>query len=124
MAINPLTQPIPPSLIQKLIPPKRMKLPIELVANTNPPKFRWWQTVNGSRIRHEGSVSPNMEVALMQLIIGCMKQAEEIVKLRKQIEGHIDRIAAQSELLSKQAEKPEPLPPTKMPAPIQPKKGK
>jgi hypothetical protein len=34
-----------------------------------------------------------------------IKLADEIMSLRKQVQGHCDRISAQSELLSKKAEK-------------------
>lgn len=118
MAVNPLTKPIPQSLIEKLT---ERPLPIKVVRGTIPPKFRWWQLVNTptgvTKVMHESTVLPSMEGALLSLIQLCEHQEAEIKALRHQVSGMVDRIAAQSELLSKQAEKPVPSQP-------QPKKGK
>lgn len=86
-----------------------MKLPIE-VASINPTRFRWRQlveSVNGPRVvNYKGSVQASMEQALLDLVSICKQQQKEIKALRKQVKGHCDRIAAQSELLSKKAEAP------------------
>lgn len=98
-----------------------MTLPIELIPNSNPPKFRWQQIVDtpaGLRtVSHIGVVPLSIENSLIRLVKLTMQQAQEIIGLRRQVEGMADRIAAQSELLSKQAEaKPDP--------PVATKKGK
>jgi hypothetical protein len=90
-----------------------MNLPIDIVPNTSPPHFRWRQIVStpvGDRmIEHSGPLPPSMEDAVAALI-GLAKRLEmENTDLKKQIQGHCDRIAAQSELLSKRAEQKEKL---------------
>lgn len=88
-----------------------MRLPINIIPNTNPPIFRWKQvvsTISGSQvIHHEGALPVAVEVAIARLI-GIAKQLMfDNAALQGQIQGMADRIASQSELLSKKAEKTE-----------------
>lgn len=109
-----------------------MKLPIEIVPNSKPQKFRWKQTIKapgGNRIiNHEGVLPVSVEQTIVQLIESCKLQISanrvlkceveklklEIEQLKKQVKGHVDRIAVQSEIITKKIEAPQP----------QPKKGK
>lgn len=63
-----------------------MKLPIELIPGSNPPKFRWWQTVTspvGSRrIMCEGSLPSGVEGAVIHLINIVNAQQQELEGLR------------------------------------------
>lgn len=45
-----------------------MKLPIEHIANTNPPRFRWRHDVGGRAVECEGTVPPPLEGALCDLV--------------------------------------------------------
>ncbi len=49
-----------------------MKLPIDVVPGTNPPKFRWGQSVNtpsGKRmVEYEGPLPPSVEEAVVELV--------------------------------------------------------
>lgn len=49
-----------------------MKLPIEVIPNTDPPQFRWQRTLDtldGEReATHEGTVPCHLEAALVELI--------------------------------------------------------
>lgn len=87
-----------------------MNLPIDVIPNSNPPRFRWTQlmdTAVGRRLVDlEGTLPPNVEGAVVALIRMARTQAEEIEQLRGQVKGHCERIAAQSELLSKRTEVP------------------
>lgn len=89
-----------------------MKLPIDVIANTNPPRFVWRQltpTMDGLRVVEcDGTLPPSVEGAVVALVALVKQQAQEIAGLQKQIEGHAERIAAQSELLSKKAEAAQP----------------
>ncbi len=64
-----------------------MKLPIELVLNTDPPRFRWKQTIDligGEReIEHIGVVPAHLEGALIALIEVAQRQAKDIEQLKK-----------------------------------------
>lgn len=85
-------------------------LPVDVIPLTRPVKFRWRQTVSGMdgiarTIEHEGSVLLTIEEPLVELINLVKQQQQEILGLRKQVEGMADRIAQQSELLSRAAEK-------------------
>lgn len=64
MAVNPLTQPVPASVLARL--------PIEMVPGARPPKFRWRQVVStpgGDRmVDHEGALPPSLEGAVATLI--------------------------------------------------------
>ena len=88
-----------------------MNLPIDVVdPNQRPPRFRWRQTVDsivGKRtVETEGPLPPAVEDAVLALVVLARAQAAEIAALKRQVEGHADRIAAQSELLGKRAEAP------------------
>lgn len=81
-----------------------MDLPIEHIHGTNPPRFRWRQILpGGSVVRQTGSLPPNLEGAVLDLIKIAEDRLEEMIKLRKQVEG--------------MAEKPKPVP---VPTPQQP----
>lgn len=85
-----------------------MKLPIDIVPNSNPPLFKWQQTFDPTGVRRvvdcDGTLPVSVETAVKELILLAKQQQQEIIGLRKQIELHADRIAAQSQLLSKSAE--------------------
>ncbi len=84
------------------------ELPIDVIPGKGPVRFRWtWatDTVVGPRTTVcEGSLASSAEGPVADLIGMAKRQAAEIKELRQQIQGHCDRIAAQSELLSKRAE--------------------
>lgn len=86
-----------------------MAIPIDVVPDTNPPKFRWRQVVDsiaGIRVvDHEGTLPPTVEVAVVGLIDMAKELMGDNAILRGQVQGMSDRIGAQSELLSKKAEK-------------------
>lgn len=98
-------------------------LPIEIVPRTNPPMFRWRQTIKGMdgitrTFHHEGRTIPSLEDSLEELVKMFKKQQDEIESLKRdnealklQLMNAMDRIGAQSELLSKKAEKPSPTKP-------------
>lgn len=49
-----------------------MKLPIDVIPNTNPPRFKWWQVFDATgtprSVVCEGVVHPAIEKALLELI--------------------------------------------------------
>ena len=83
-------------------------LPIDIIPNTSPPRFRWRysiSTLDGMRtIECDGILSSTLEVALVELITLVKQQDQEICGLQKLNEGLAARITAQSELLGKKAE--------------------
>lgn len=101
-------------------------LPIDVVPNTSPPRFRWSQmiqTPTGPRmIEHEGVLPPSVEGAVLSLITLAKRRQKdndtlhervadlsaEVGVLREQNNGHAARIASQSEALSTAAERQEP----------------
>ena len=87
-----------------------MNLPIDVIPLNNPPRFKWTQVVDtpiGPKIvEHEGMLSPSVEDAVVLLIGIAKRQAQEIKGLQRMNELHCERIAAQSDLLSKKAEIP------------------
>ena len=65
-------------------------------------------SINGLHTVHmEGKLPPSVEGAVLALIALAKGQQRDIQELQKQIVGLADRIAGQSELLSKRAEKAE-----------------
>ena len=78
-------------------------LPIDVVQGTNPPKFRWSQTVNmpdGGKqsIMNEGPLPPSVEVAVEKLI-GIVKQLlMDNAVLHGRIKGMEDRTVATATL--------------------------
>lgn len=72
-------------------------IPIEVVPNTNPPRFRWRQTLstpNGiMTLDHEGSLPPTVENVVVELISLARQQAQEIVGLRRNLEEVAGRTA-------------------------------
>ena len=98
-----------------------MNLPID-ITTTNPLKFKWQQKMEslvGTRVQEcEGALPSGVDVAV-KMLIDQLKVSEkdnqalhalllsaqdEVQQLRKQVEGHVDRIAAQSEIITKKAE--------------------
>jgi hypothetical protein len=81
-----------------------MELPIDLIPDTNPPRFRWWQTsrnpANGEGVlqKCEGLLPPAIESAVAELI-GVAKQ------LQRDLGTAAARIEAQAELLGKRAQR-------------------
>ena len=70
-----------------------MTIPIDLISNSRPPRFRWRQTVTspaGDRvITHEGTLPAAVEDAVAALIIIARRQA-------KRLEGALCQIAEMS----------------------------
>lgn len=90
-----------------------MNLPIDIVPGTNPPKFKWQQTVDAlggvRKVDCEGALPPSVEESVKALITLAKQQAQEIIGLRRMVEDMASRVAAQSELLtarSEQAKRP------------------
>lgn len=83
-------------------------LPIEVIPGTDPPIFRWRQLIStpvGKQVvEHIESLPATVEVAVQRLVAVAKQLMMENMALRGQVQGHCDRIAAQSELLSKKAE--------------------
>ena len=67
-------------------------LPIELVSNTDPPRFTWQQVVDGRTIDHNGLFPPTVEGAVKKLIEMFKNLVTENAALR-------GKLAVQSELL-------------------------
>lgn len=102
-----------------------MKLPIEHISLSRPPRFKWTTTIQMLGGIHsssqEGCLPSGVDVAVVDLIDLCKaldqanldqfdqiaKLKQELVDLQKLNEGLAERIAAQSELLSKRAERAE-----------------
>lgn len=89
-----------------------MDLPIDVIPGTNPPKFRWRQNIStpiGPRVTvQEGTLPASVEQSVLALIVLVRQQNEEIKNLQRLNSGHVDRIAAQSEVITKKAESPQP----------------
>ncbi len=66
-----------------------MKLPIDVVPDTSPPKFRWRQVVStpvGDRtVDYEGELPPSVEVAVALLVSIVKQLALDNADLREQI---------------------------------------
>lgn len=77
-----------------------VKLPIELIPNSRPPRFRWTQLVGtpvGPKlVHHEGSVPPELEIALVALYQRAIDQDQEIVGLRHKVQGMTEQLATQT----------------------------
>jgi len=67
-----------------------MNLPIDVIPDTSPPRFRWRQTVStplGDRVvDHEGELPSTVEEAVIILIAITKQQAQEIIGLRRIVE--------------------------------------
>lgn len=87
-----------------------MRLPIDVVAGSRPLRFKWIQrvdSVGGVRtVDYEGTLVPSVEWSICELITLCKQQAQQIKELQRIVNELTDRVAAQSELLAKKAEKP------------------
>ena len=87
---------------------KGTKLPIDLVPDTNPPRFRWRQMVDtlaGYRvIEQEGMLPPSIDRSVEELVKMAKQLLADNILLRGQLSGMAERVAAQSELLSRKAE--------------------
>lgn len=86
-----------------------MKLPIDVIPGTRPPRFRWRQTVTSpaggtQTVEHEGMLPPALEGAIAELVAVAKTLVSQCDKLEEINVGFAARIAAQSELLSKRAE--------------------
>lgn len=68
-----------------------MKLPIDLIPNSHPPRFRWVQVVRtlgiSTAVTHTGTLPTNVEDAVAKLVMMCKSQQEEIEVLRKKLES-------------------------------------
>ena len=76
---------------------KDTTLPMEIVPGTNPPVFRWRQSVGtpfGTQVvDHEGTLPPNIEVAVQRLV-GIAKQlVMENAGLRGRVDGLLEQAA-------------------------------
>lgn len=89
-------------------------LPIDIVPNTHPPKFRWKQAAStplGPRIVDcEGELPASVESAVAELITLAKSQAQEIVGLRRTVENITAQLDAQTELLKAAEVQPTALP--------------
>lgn len=85
-----------------------MELPIDVIPNTVPPKFRWKSVVdtpNGKQVVSQEGVLPAAVERSVERLIGIVKQVlMDNATLQGQVKGLADRVAAQSDLLSKKAE--------------------
>ena len=87
-----------------------ISLPIDVVSGEGswPVQFRWKQavhTVVGTKeVECTGSLAPSVEQAVVKLINLAKQQDVEIRKLKDIISSLTDRVAAQSESLTKKAE--------------------
>lgn len=62
-----------------------MNLPIDVVANTNPPLFKWTQVVGGVVQQCEGMLPPSCESAVAALIEVARRALEDNVALRAKL---------------------------------------
>lgn len=73
-----------------------MTLPINLIPNTQPPRFRWKQVVStpsgNHTVDHEGTLPAPVESAVMDLIRVARRQELEIEKLQNTIREMDTRI--------------------------------
>ncbi len=74
-----------------------MILPIDLVPNVHPPRFKWKQIVTtpvgNQTVAHEGRLPPAVELAVMDLIRVAHRQELEITKLQETVLEMDTRIA-------------------------------
>lgn len=86
-----------------------MNLPIDVVKHSRPMRFRWTQTIDTllgrKTVNCEGSLQQSVEQAIADLISLAKQQAKEIAQLKDINQGFADRIAKQSDQLSKNAER-------------------
>ena len=92
----------------------KMNLPIDIIQE-KPRRFRWKQTTDaygGKRVvDYEGTLPPSVDEKVAELIALAKQQAADIETLKRINQEFADRIAAQSELLTKHAEAtPQPMP--------------
>lgn len=63
-----------------------VRLPIDVVPNTAPPKFKWRQVVStfdgAQEIEHEGTLPPSVETAVADLISLTKRLTVENARLR------------------------------------------
>lgn len=76
-----------------------MNLPIDVVPDTNPPRFFWKQTVQspiGPReVGYEGLLPPHVEGAVAALVVLAKQQAQEIATWKQTIEDMAAQLDAQ-----------------------------
>lgn len=74
-----------------------MRLPIELIPDTDPPLFRWTRAVDGiageMQAAHEGAVPPHLEGALVALIKVATKLNKDNERLCAQLLKCQERVA-------------------------------
>lgn len=99
-------------------------LPIDYIAGSSPPRFKWFQTVAtpiGDRlVANEGTLPASVEVAVIALI----NTAKHLRLDNAELRGMVDGLTEQVALLSKKADPPAPTP-TPTPTPTTPtRKGR
>lgn len=86
-----------------------MKLPIDVVPNSRPMRFKWRQTITtpiGSyTINHEGELPASVEEVVV-LLIGLSKQ---LVSENAELKSKVDVLTKQYDILTKRAETKEKL---------------
>ena len=87
-----------------------MNLPIDVVPGTSPPRFRWRQEdstpVGDKVVEHEGSLPPAIEAAVARLVEVARQLLADKAGLQKTVNELADRVAAQSDILTRRAELP------------------
>lgn len=85
-----------------------MNFPIEYIAGSSPPKFRWRQvlgTAVGARtVTHEGMLPTSVESAVKTLLDIARQLYLENAELRLRVAGLAERVGAQSEIITKHAD--------------------
>lgn len=88
-------------------------LPIDIVPNTQPPRFQWRQKLKGvfgdETVQFEGMIPPSMEGPIIELIALVKSQAKQIADLEMGLVTLTEKLA--------QAEKMEDQPPPVPPSP-------
>mgnify|MGYP001606994709 FL=1 len=89
---------------------EEIRLPIDVVPNTDPPIFKWRQLVDtpsGKQVvEHQQAIPATIEVAVSRMVAIVKQLLHDNAVLRGTVEGMAERIAAQSEFLGKKAEAP------------------
>lgn len=86
----------------------QITLPIDVVRGSDPPMFRWKQTIStpdGRRVvHHEGQLPCAVEVAVSRMVAIVKQLLHDNMMLRGQLKGQAVRLASQDEQLNKKAE--------------------
>lgn len=111
LSIGQVVGQVSPMITENVVMLPVQSLPINTVPNTRPPRFKWRQmltTPDGPRaVEGEGTLPPSIEGAVKELISMAKQLIAENADLRVVVESLAARVSAQSELLSKRAEKPD-----------------